>query len=537
MRWPVKYVLEVRHNTQVVRAISLPPVSSASERLPFAQAVTYTLGARPVREHSINRSREIVLSGRSGFAPRSGQDRRGQPVTATGMALLREFEGFLQDWQRDAAEHGAQYLAQSKGFRGLRDRYQLVLHALDEDLHLLVEIVSWEPMRDADTSRIGYTWRLTLQAYGEASYTAPADPRGTATSATVSQTATTCEAALSDVEAFAARGHGILAAALAPGAAAGSIAAALTRASACAVELRRQIQAGIDLARMPLLLLAQTYQAYAALGIELERAADVLTGTVAATARRMQRSADAAATAALTAYGIARGGDSTLRVSALPPGGTSPIAPRDAGPVRVYQVQPADTLWSIAAAKLGDGQLWNTIAKLNGMLDANTLPTGAPLAPGVALAIPSAAGGEATAPAFGRDLYVDPVSGDLAPTAGGGVVYIGGLPTLLAGPATDYRLVVEQAGLLQALRRRLLCPLGAMRHFPAYGLPAQIGAPLAAARAGLVYAATYEQLRRESRISEVRSVVVADEGDTLVVEVQVVSAAGTELLVSAPVGA
>jgi nucleoid-associated protein YgaU len=46
------------------------------------------------------------------------------------------------------------------------------------------------------------------------------------------------------------------------------------------------------------------------------------------------------------------------------------------GTTATYTVAQGDTLWSIAAAKLGDGNRWKEIATLNGLKDADAITPG-----------------------------------------------------------------------------------------------------------------------------------------------------------------
>ncbi|MFF8659453.1 LysM peptidoglycan-binding domain-containing protein [Streptomyces huasconensis] len=45
-------------------------------------------------------------------------------------------------------------------------------------------------------------------------------------------------------------------------------------------------------------------------------------------------------------------------------------------PTTAYTVSKGDTLWSIAASKLGDGNRWRDIAQLNDLVDADDIHVG-----------------------------------------------------------------------------------------------------------------------------------------------------------------
>ncbi|MFJ5059014.1 LysM peptidoglycan-binding domain-containing protein [Streptomyces nigra] len=45
-------------------------------------------------------------------------------------------------------------------------------------------------------------------------------------------------------------------------------------------------------------------------------------------------------------------------------------------PTVLYRVRAGDTLWSIAATKLGDGARWREIATLNKLPDADAITPG-----------------------------------------------------------------------------------------------------------------------------------------------------------------
>jgi hypothetical protein len=173
---------------------------------------------------------------------------------------------------------------------------------------------------------------------------------------------------------------------------------------------------------------------------------------------------------------------------------------------------------------LGDPDRWREIALHNGLIDGHRWGDGRPLRPGDQVQIPGVDVGQEIGPeredaegdVFGRDLYLNPATGDLE---------------ILGG---DLRTVRGADNLTQALRLRLLTAQGHSGVFPRYGLPVVPGDSMSERMRGYVAAHVRAQVTSDPRIRQVREIAVLDEGDRLSVEIQVEPISGTAFGVIAP---
>jgi len=184
-----------------------------------------------------------------------------------------------------------------------------------------------------------------------------------------------------------------------------------------------------------------------------------------------------------------------------------------------------DTLRKIAWRYYGNPEMWDAIASANKMLDANTLASGKPLAVGDLLILPGPVSAQLPlAPtasldeALGRDLRISVQTGDLVVTAGG----------------TDIQTVRGPDNLAQAVRHRLLTPLGTVPTFPAYGLPVIPGQGITESFLGYAAAHINEQLLRDARIVEISKMSLQSSGDDLVMDAELVATHGANLSVVTP---
>ena len=522
IRVPIPYVLEVRRNGKIERAVSLPLTPSRIDvQRPPATDLTYTLGRLPVREPSEDRELQIALQGRSGLQPRTGYDAHGGVIYADGREILRQFDRFLAYYQSLAVRHGAQ------NPRDKSQRVELIFRAFNERLHVRVEMSNdgWRWTRDASQTRFSATWNLALHAYAPAEVERPeslfgpiADGARWLTNAidTVNNYVAVADNALTNA-------RGDLDELMAP-------LDALKRTAQLTNDI---VDSGFSLAAFPLSVLASltaTARAFRSVAHNVKRKAKMLPDAYAGAVDDLTavfEGADEVAIATETAYGGlggTRGRVDALAVLDTLPGFSAGDAALETGRHSVcYKRHEGQTWRDVAALGDGDPREWTTIADANRLPDARHGQDGEPLVAGVSLECPNVseqrlpfvADGEE---ALGVDLLVDAEQGDWR---------------LEGNSTTRFRTVSGSANLEQALRTRLRAEYGTLA-LREYGLNIAVGDPLDASVRGYVAAHTAEQLHRDPRVADASKFNVFDEGDGLVLALDVVPIIGRRVDVIAP---
>ena len=144
------------------KAISTVPLPNNPSKVTWSEdfptTVEYTLGDIPKREHNKPKRWTVELSGRTGVATRIAKDgKEKRPLT-----VLSEFIAFLEEYQRQAAATGATALRRTGSNRDLYASTYLAFHAFKEDIHLMVDVVSFSFDRDAATTRHSASWSISL---------------------------------------------------------------------------------------------------------------------------------------------------------------------------------------------------------------------------------------------------------------------------------------------------------------------------------------------------------------------------------------
>lgn len=177
-RIPAKYYLEFRNGEEIVSTMVFPyDPSNIIYNRPNPIRVNYTLGG-VVREVNTIRRHDITLVGRSGLAQRSGYTRNGGIIYAEGEALFQEMDEFFKRYiEISTQEYGiSQNLvpispvegqaAQRLAVGGNHNKVpKMILRCLDEDLHLVVEPVSFQWQKDTNSNRHDYIWSCQFQGY------------------------------------------------------------------------------------------------------------------------------------------------------------------------------------------------------------------------------------------------------------------------------------------------------------------------------------------------------------------------------------
>ncbi len=501
LRVPVRYVLELRHEGQILAAVALPlPPRAIDTHRPAARQLEFTLGPDPIREHSPHRFMEIVLSGSSGLAHRNGHNRNGELIYRSGADILAEFDAFLDRYQHLAARTA--YTSGSTPDQRPDPGPELVLRAFDEGLHVRVEPRAWRQRRDAASDRMTTSWTLEVEAFG------PAQPepepnllgdlaRGAAALGEVVDRANTLIA----VGAQAVENiRGDLGALRAP-------LHALARTMGL---VGRVIDAGSSLIDFPAALFSDitnsaTETARALQGAGLLTPGGQIRAEDAEQARAIEALRDSVEdtlSATFEAAGLLGAPPSIFEGHAgtLTALQAQPIPPRG-----VARPLPAHTSVERAAALFGQPSL-DAVADASSLLDAHTDRQGRPLQAGDPIRLPRAQGprDNPSPDPFGVDLRLTP-AGDLKLTPDG----------------ADLSTIAGGALLEQALSVRLRTRQGSSALFPRFGLPVSPGDPFGPSMIGTIAAHVHEQTLRDRRVRAIERLEVIDGGDRAVVRASI----------------
>lgn len=558
------YVPDEAGAAQLVTAVALPyhPESLQISR-DAATQVSPTLGYLPVREHSLTRQLSIRMKGRSGVRARQGHDREGAIITKDGAGLVKEFDAFLDRYQRMCHDHATFYRTPSSAAAAQRSSAiggpYLVFRSFSNGIHVRVEPRNWTLTKDSRQSRFGYAWFLDLQAYAPADPTNPPRLFGAVQDAFVF--VAECVNAASSVVSLA--GNAVDRATELANSGRVALQAAATAASTFG-DVMRSVN---DLTNVPqgyisdlanIMTEAQnsvsdflaTQQAGGAVGdpssVSAAPTADELRD-IENTLAGLTVSGIAAVSLAGVVGGRVRGGSGAAARARTPtgavglsdqvndryrrrPGVASVSVPREEPPVGItVALGDFDSLEALAARYYGEPRLWRRIADANRMRSAYTMADGSPLVAGTMLLVPLtstrlleaqvAPGQDMQTDTYAHDLYLDPVTGDLE----------------LTGSSTDVRTVRGAPNLEQAIRLRLFSTQGSSSPFPGYGLPDLVGTSIRESTVGYLASQLHDQLTRDPRILEITRVAVSDSGDTVTALVEVQPITGTALDVVVPI--
>jgi len=556
IRVDIDYILEIYDQGKMVTATVLPQTpTSVKAKRSSATKVDYTLGIEPIRHHALNRRVDIELRGKTGVQTRQGYSRNGKLITKRPLELMLEFDAFLDKYQQIATKAGANKYMYPEGLSNRDDSQPfgnygtyLVLRCLDERLHVKVEPLVWEWDRNAERTRLGSDWTLSLQAYAP---TSPKKPGGflgkfqayvdvaTAYVAAVNNCIATANSAMDSVNQGL---HGIR--------------EPLKELTKTGAALRQFLHTSGQIADFPrglaadALMAAGQFYAAASDAVLIGQALDAgYTGLASSPLggfndkgrRSISSAAEEAYIFAETSFGAAGLGPDTADAATAAyedkiAGGLEPSATDNtvyltgeadldvdfgyAGDVIVYTMSAGDSLpYVVQDYYTSPGGLGKVLA-YNGLQDPFTWKTGAPLQPGDKLLFPGTGlsnGGMFYSKTgdiddmYGRDLFLDAATGDL-------VVREDGL---------DARTVRGPDNLEQALTHRCRTSQGTSRNFPQYGIPFAPGDVIQASLFGYLGAHINEQMLRDQRIAGIKDLVFSDEGDTLPISFTALSEVGT----------
>jgi len=425
----------------------------------------------------------------------------------------------------------------------------LVFRALDENVHLRVEPVSWSWTRNADTSRFSFEWSLQMQAYGFApqggpvnllspldEYMQKAADAIDLVNAGMGLVANASRNLRSDLDAV--------------------VMPLLDSLRNSAIAFNDMREAVGDLSRFPkdvLAHLATTAGAFKASVGRWQEMQDPFSAEMYQP--EMERLnlvfgglAEEADRAAHIGLGAGGGGQLDLAAQEQALDQDVPINPRDRAPGRstpagrrlaqyqrrrshsgvqiMYRVRQGDSLMGLAENALGDKERWTEIAYLNDFQDAYTRHDGSFMEPGEILKLPGDADPvvlgfvlRASTPSelYGVDIYINPQTWDLVPFGKGDIRTISGTPNLE-----------------QALMNRLVTNQNEILMFADYGLPISPGVSMSPRVTAYCGAHVRDQLLQDPRVITVENIEAFDEGDKINIAVTITPVLGTTMNVIAP---
>lgn len=572
----------------------------------FPTSVEYTLGSSPKREHNFPKAWNIVITGRTGTEDR----RYLTTELMEPLEILKTFNTFLEDYQKGATENGAVWLLDQTKRPGTGgDTYfnynktRLTYRSTAENEHFHVEPVSFEYDRNAATTRNSASWTLTLRAWARADgidgilyafHGFPADrPTSTADAreymrqvenqnernftdfalaeraAAWSQTLT--NVALLDRQVLsqnALKAYRLSAAAAASGSGVASlvcadISARFPWSSTAAFKLRQaQIAAltfhnravafrscvmqVVDLAKVPLSVLASLKSAADVFASTLQLAFDSLSSDVAgyAAVGELLTTVRFAQADSAVLLGSAGGNPSTTSTATMPLSSASQSGVYQGNSQVAGQpwvVPTGVTSWAqLSSALYGNQDYAKSLAQMNNAKDSSSDKNGKPLMPGDVVLVP-ASGATGTVDKdsiMGVDFLIDPEVGDLVWDQP--AYQVGSGTDLVNVPAAGTGLALSRgvANLVQAVRYRATTRRGAVPSLPDYGLLLTApGDTMTDQLVAATFAGMRAQMLRDVRIAKVTDHAVLGEIDNLLISFRVhpVGPAAESVNVVAPI--
>lgn len=518
-----RYLIEWHRGGQLYKSIALPlPPKALTISQSAPSQITYTLGKRPIRELGRYRERSIELSGSAGYDARPSMTAEGAIISAFGPAILISFRQFLEEYQEAASLEGAEASPTSAELRSILsasanatlDLHQLIFRALDEDLHLFVEVDALTIQRTADGDNLAPAWTLQLKAYDDADSTQTSfDLASILNTVTVAiQLAANATAAAQLItggaNAYVRRGLAPLLSTLdqLTNAARGTVEAAKELAD-IPIDIIRQIQRAAGRVRA---LVTSVIDEVVSYDDEFSAEWQLLLTTLGL-AEDIESAAESVAVSA--PYSLL----DALRT--LDPPTFPHITQTQLGPARVsdavtsYRLRLGEDLRVLANRLYRAPERWPELQRINGWLSERHNARGILAREGDLVLLPIV-GDTETQPTrdqrspYGQDLFIDPKTGDLQLKA------------------QDLTTVKGSLNIEQAARHRLTTTQGETPILDGYGLPQRIGGRITADSAGYLSAHIREQLTRDPRLESVNVIEISDRGDHLSASLEFRAVAG-----------
>lgn len=518
-----RYLIEWHRAGQLYKSIALPlPPKALTISSTAPRNITYTLGDHPIRELGRYRERSIELSGSAGYDARPSITAEGAVISAFGPAILIAFRQFLEQYQEAAATEGTvteltaaelSSLLQASSTGGAV-LHQLIFRALDEDLHLKVEVDALTIQRTADGDNLAPAWTLQLTAHDDAERTETVSnlERVLSTVTNAMQLAAnataTAQLITESANAYVRRGLAPLLSTLdqLTNAARGTVEAAKELAD-IPIDIIRQTQRTAGRVRALVTSIIDEIVTY---DDELSAEWELLLTTLGL-AEDIESAAESAAVSAPWSL------SDVLRVLDPPTLPhiqqlqLTPPPPRDA--LTTYRLRLGEDLRVLARRLFRAPERWPELQSLNGWLSERHNARGILAREGDLVLLPTIGDTESQPvrdqrSPYGQDLLIDPETGDLQLKA------------------RDFTSVRGSLNIEQAARNRLTTRQGETPILDGYGLPLRIGERITAESAGYLSAHIREQLTRDPRLESVNVIELSDKGDHLSASVEFRAIAG-----------
>jgi len=510
-----RYLIEWHRAGQLYKSIALPlPPKALTISSTAPKQITYTLGDQPIRELGRYRERSIELSGSAGYDARPSITAEGAVISAFGPAILIAFRSFLEQYQEAAATEGTTTRANTAQEIGDPDLHALIFRALDEDLHLRVEVDALTIQRTADGDNLAPAWTLQLTAHdtAERPETVSTLERALSTVTNAMQLAAnataTAQIITESANAYVRRGLAPLLSTLdqLTNAARGTV-DGLRDLADIPIDIIRQVQRTAGRVRALVTSIEDEIVSY---DDELSAEWDLLRTTLGL-AEDIESAAESAAVSAPWSL------SDVLRVLDPPTlphvqqTQLTPSPPRDA--LTTYRLRLGEDLRTLANRLFRAPERWPELQSLNGWLSERHNARGILAREGDLVLLPTIGDTESQPvrdqrSPYGQDLLLDPETGDLQLKA------------------RDFTTVRGSLNIEQAARNRLTTRQGETPILDGYGLPQRIGERITAESAGYLSAHIREQLTRDPRLESVNVIELSDKGDHLSASVEFRAIAG-----------
>ncbi len=509
-----RYLIEWHRSGVLYRSIALPlPPSALTIEQGAPSQVIYTLGDDPIREIGRYKSRSIELSGSAGYDARPSLTAKGEVISAFGPAILIAFREFLEDYQKTASKEGADTVAKNRRV----PLHQLIFRALDEDVHLKVEVGALSIQRSADGDNLAPAWTLQLDAYDDA--LSPSRDTGLfdiegALSRVTNAIQTAANATVA-IQLITEGTNAYLRRSLEP------LLLSLDQVTNAA---RGTVEALTEIADIPNDIIRQMSKTFGRIGALIRSVIDEVVSyddemgaewdlllTTLGHAEEGQIQADSTATTApYLLSDLARAIEPPLLPN-IQQTQSAPRPPREQ--VTTYRLRLGENLQVLAQRLFRAPERYPELQTLNGWLSDRHNQRGLPAREGDLILIPAIAP-QPTNPTrnqrspYGQDLMIDPKTGDLE----------------MKG--RDFTLIRGARNIEQAARHRLTTTQSETPILDGYGLPQRIGERVTIESAGYLSAHIREQLTRDPRLESVNVIELQDKGDHLSASVEFRAIAG-----------
>tara|TARA_Y100000592_G_scaffold10880_1_gene15439 strand:- start:28822 stop:30441 length:1620 start_codon:yes stop_codon:yes gene_type:complete len=509
-----RYLIEWHRAGSLYQSMALPlPPSALTIEQSAPKQIIYTLGDDPIREIGRYKSRSIELSGSAGYDARPSITADGKVISAFGPDILIAFRKFLEDYQKTTSKEGPDTVTEKKRL----NQHQLIFRALDEDIHLKVEVDALTIQRSADGDNLAPAWTLQLSAYDSADEP-PKDAHlfdiegalsGVTNAIQIAANATAAAQLITEgTNAYLRRSLQPLLLSLdqLTNAARGTV-DAIAEIADIPNDIIRQISKTSGRIRS---LITSVIDEVVTFDDEMGAEWDLLLTTLGLAEEAQIQADSTATTAPYLLSDLARAIEPPLLPN-IQQTQSAPRPPREQ--VTTYRLRLGEDLRVLAFRLFRAPERYVELQLLNGWLSERHNQRGLPAREGDLILLP-AIDTQPTNPTrnqrspYGQDLMIDPKTGDLE----------------MKG--RDFTLIRGARNIEQAARHRLTTTQSETPILDGYGLPQRIGERVTIESAGYLSAHIREQLTRDPRLESVNVIELQDKGDHLSASVEFRAIAG-----------